>query len=83
MEAIQKAINLAGNASRLAVLVGVSTQAVCFWRDGARKVPPEGCIAIEKATQGQVRCEDMRPDVDWAYLRGTAANEQQREVVNG
>lgn len=31
----------------------------------------ELCIEIEKATSGAVRCEDLRPDVDWAYLRGT------------
>lgn len=30
------------------------------------------CIAIERESRGAVRCEDMRPDVDWAYLRGTA-----------
>lgn len=30
-------------------------------------------IQIEKHTDGAVRCEELRPDVDWAYLRGTAA----------
>jgi DNA-binding transcriptional regulator YdaS (Cro superfamily) len=29
-------------------------------------------IAIERETKGKVRCEEMRPDVDWAFLRGTA-----------
>lgn len=29
-------------------------------------------IAIERESGGQVRCEDMRPNVDWAYIRGTA-----------
>ena len=32
----------------------------------------ERCIQIEKATAGAVRCEQLRPDIDWAYLRGTA-----------
>lgn len=73
MEAIRKAISIAGGASHLAACLGVSTQAVCFWRDGARSIPPERCIAIEKVTGGEVRCEHLRPDVDWAYLRGTAA----------
>lgn len=31
------------------------------------------CINIEKASAGAVRCEMLRPDVDWEYLRGTAA----------
>ncbi len=37
-----------------------------------KSVRAERCIEIEKATGGIVRCEDLRPDVDWAYLRGTA-----------
>lgn len=32
------------------------------------------CIAIERESGGAVRCEDLRTDVDWAYLRGTANN---------
>jgi DNA-binding transcriptional regulator YdaS (Cro superfamily) len=28
-------------------------------------------IAIDRESGGVVRCEDLRPDVDWAYLRGT------------
>lgn len=28
-------------------------------------------IAIERETGGKVRCEELRPDVDWAYLRRT------------
>lgn len=30
-------------------------------------------ISIERESEGAVRCEDLRGDVDWAYLRGTAA----------
>ena len=30
------------------------------------------CINLERESQGAVRCEDLRPDVDWAYLRGTS-----------
>lgn len=30
-------------------------------------------IAIERETAGKIRCEDLRPDVDWAVIRGTAA----------
>lgn len=28
-------------------------------------------INIERESKGAVRCEEMRPDVDWGYLRGT------------
>lgn len=30
------------------------------------------CIAIERESARAVRCEQIRPDVDWAFLRGTA-----------
>lgn len=32
-------------------------------------------INIERESAGAVRCEDLRPDVDWAFLRGTAHKE--------
>lgn len=28
------------------------------------------CIEIEDKSDGQVRCEDLRPDVNWAVVRG-------------
>lgn len=28
-------------------------------------------ISIERESCGAVRCEELRPDVDWEYLRGT------------
>lgn len=29
------------------------------------------CIAIERETGGRVRCEELRPDADWRFLRRT------------
>jgi len=55
----------------LARAVGVAPAVVSQWKNGVRRVPPSRCPAIEQATGGAVRCEDLRPDVDWAYLRGT------------
>jgi DNA-binding transcriptional regulator YdaS (Cro superfamily) len=28
-------------------------------------------IDLERESAGEVRCEKLRPDVDWAYLRGS------------
>lgn len=55
----------------LARAIGVSPVIISQWKTGARTVPAERCPSIEKATSGAVRCEDLRPDVDWAYLRQT------------
>lgn len=73
MDAINKAIELCGGPSRIAATIGVTPQAVCFWRDGKRKLPAERCPDIEIATGGAVTCEELRPDLaaQWAYLRGT------------
>ena len=48
------------------------------------------CILIERESRRAVCCEDIRADVDWAYLRGTApcrlaANDSKavQEVAHG
>ena len=65
------AVDIFGSQSALATAIGCMPQVVNNWmRRG--NVPAEWCVPIEKATRGVVRCEDLRPDVDWAYLRNTA-----------
>lgn len=75
MSAITKAVEILGGPSRVAVLLGVSPQAVCFWRDGKRRFPADSCPTIERVTGGTVRCEDLRPDVEWSVLRHPATDE--------
>lgn len=67
MNPINKAIQNLGSASELARRVGVTPQAVCFWRDGLRKIPAEKCSAIELATMGAVTRQDLRPH-DWREI---------------
>lgn len=71
--AVQAAAELVGGVTILARLVGVSGPAVTQWATGLRRVPAERCPLIERATQGQIRCESLRPDVDWSVLRERAA----------
>lgn len=69
MNPIKKATELVGSQAALASLLGVTPGAVSQWvTSGA---PVNRCIDIEKATDGRVRCEELRPDIDWAYLRAT------------
>ena len=58
-----------GAAASLAKQIGAVPVLVSQWRKGTRKVPAERCPDIERATGGAVRCEELRPDVDWNYLR--------------
>ncbi len=46
------------------------------WKTGVRRVPAERCPDIERETNGVVTCEEMRPDVDWAYLRRARCDKQ-------
>lgn len=41
------------------------------------------CIKVDRASGGAVRCEDLRPDVDWAYLRDANLNQSTQEVGHG
>jgi DNA-binding transcriptional regulator YdaS (Cro superfamily) len=70
MEAIKRAAHIIGSQSGIASAVGVAPQVVHNWIKRGN-VPAEYCPRIERATHGAVRCEDLRPDVDWAYLRAT------------
>ena len=43
-------------------------------RNVAYELKPCGeslAVNVERESGGVVRCESLRPDVDWAYLRGT------------
>lgn len=31
-------------------------------------------VAIERESARKVLCEDLRPDVDWAFVRGTSSD---------
>ena len=66
---VQRAVLITGGVTKLAKEVNVTPPAVSQWISGIRRVPAERCPAIERATGGAVRCEDLRPDVDWGVLR--------------
>ncbi|WP_019700416.1 helix-turn-helix domain-containing protein [Paracidovorax oryzae] len=66
---IAKAARIVGSQRALAAALGVTKGAVWQWKEDDRQVPAEHCPHIERLTSGNVRCEDLRPDVDWGYLR--------------
>jgi DNA-binding transcriptional regulator YdaS (Cro superfamily) len=68
-QAIERACATVGGQANLARAVGVGPQQVWQWCYGYRRVPAERAILIERATAGAVRCEEIRPDVDWGVLR--------------
>ena len=71
MHPIKKACEIIGSQRKLADRLGVSPGFVSQWVTGVRQVPADYCPTIERLTNGAVKCEQMCPDVDWAYLRAT------------
>ena len=70
---LERAIKLGGGTiSAFAELIGVAPSAPSMWK-ARGNVPAEHCPAIERATGGQVKCEELRPDVPWGVLREQAA----------
>ncbi len=78
MDAIDRAIRIAGSRSKLAELIGASEQAISFWVTGKRGVSAEFAVQIERVTEGAVRCEELCPDVDWSVLRTPAVPSEAR-----
>jgi len=77
MEPLKHAISIAGSQAALATAIGVKQQHVWNWLNRPGGVPAEHCPAIERATSGLVRCEELRPDVAWDVLRKRAKTAKQ------
>lgn len=59
----ERAVAIAGSKAKLAALIGCSPQAISQWNP--ERLIPEQCVSIEAATGGRVRCEALRPDVEF------------------
>jgi DNA-binding transcriptional regulator YdaS (Cro superfamily) len=69
-QSLNEAIALAGGLNAFTEAVAApSTSAVKAWR--LTQVPEKYCPTIERITG--VRCERLRPDVEWGVLRQTTA----------
>jgi DNA-binding transcriptional regulator YdaS (Cro superfamily) len=69
VQAVKRACSLVGGQAPLASAVGVTVANVSHWATGYRRVPAERAIAVERVTSGQVRVEELRPDIDWSVVR--------------
>lgn len=80
---LAKAASIVGSKASLAHLLGVTKAAVSQWTEIGRRVPAEHCPRIEGATRGAVRCEELRPDVEWHVLRNDGACKSSAAVRPG
>lgn len=81
LKPIAMACEVLGSQAALAAVIGRSPSMVNQMIKGVRPIPAEHCPLIERATRGAVRCEQLRPDVDWGFLRSTASGLVEGQVA--
>ena len=66
-----------GKQAALARAIGVSLPTMNRWVNEQDEIPENRCREIERATNGAVTCEEMRPDLaaDFEYMRKRVAPE--------
>ena len=68
-DALEKAIKIAGSKSALARSLGITPWALSKWN--FNKIPEDRCLSIEELTHQEVKAEQLRPDINWAFVRST------------
>lgn len=73
MNALEKAIKLAGGQSKLATAIGEKAQTVSAWKKRGGRIPVSHVIAVERVLNGQITAEEMCPERidDWLYMRNS------------
>jgi DNA-binding transcriptional regulator YdaS (Cro superfamily) len=61
----------AESTTELAAAMGVNPDQIRQWRyaHGGRLPSPERCADIERATEGMVTCEELRPGDRWTRIK--------------
>lgn len=75
MKTFNDVIEYFGSATKTAEALDVTVQAVCFWRDGERKISAEIAARSEKVTNKHVTRKDLFPD-NWIEIWPELANEE-------
>ena len=68
-DAFEKAIKIAGSKAALARSLGITPWALSKWN--FNKIPEDRCLSIEELTHQEVKAEQLRPDINWAFVRST------------
>ncbi|WP_392564345.1 helix-turn-helix domain-containing protein [Orbus wheelerorum] len=70
---LEMAIKKIGSQKKLADEIGVVQSCVWKWLHGETRIPLDKAMNIELLTKGQVKCEELRPDINWSILRNKKA----------
>jgi len=77
-EALKSAIAMFSSLKAFSDALGVRYQVVQQWIEN--RVPAEYCPKIERVTGRKVRCEQLRSDVDWGYVRQSQSHSEEAAV---
>ena len=82
MEKLLKYLNSLNKADRSAYVVACETTEGYLRKaiSTGQRLGESLCIALDRESAAVVRCEDIRPDVDWEYLRQSSPELAQQEV---
>lgn len=80
IEALQKAIDIAGGQSALGRKIRRDQRTIWAWLNTTQKVPAEDVLAVENATEGKISRYELRPDI---YPRPGANNLTSLRIVGG
>ena len=80
MDALTTAISKFDTMRAFSDAIGVKPPTVSQWIRGERPIPMSKCLEIERACEGAVTCEELRPDVDWRRHRDL--NDQREAETN-
>lgn len=53
----------------VAKLIGYTQTVVSDWERDKRRPGPTACMALERASEGELRCSELRPDIFPAGFR--------------
>lgn len=70
MNAITRAIEHFGSQEKLAKALNVTQGAISQYASGQKRPSAEIAIRLEEITSGEMKAEDLRPDVPWHVIRG-------------
>lgn len=73
-DALERAIKIAGSKSALARSLGITPWALSKWN--FNKIPEDRCLSIEELTNEEVKAEQLRPDINWEFVRSTKNSNQ-------
>lgn len=80
-KALEKVCEIVGGQSSLASLLHIKPPTVNQWVKLVKKIPAERCPEIEKLVSSKVLSEELRPDVDWSYIRNSQSKPDSEEAA--